>query len=114
MKAGAHINAVGACRAPDRELDSALVAVSRLFVDRMESARNEAGDYLIPLQEGVIPDTHIVGELGELLEGRIEGRTDNGGITLFKSLGLAIEDLAAAHYIYNQAVLRQKGVDIPW
>lgn len=114
VRAGTHINAVGACRAPDRELDSALVAASRLFVDRMESARNEAGDYLIPLQEGVIPDTHIVGELGELLEGRIEGRTDNGGITLFKSLGLAIEDLAAAHYIYNQAVLRQKGVDIPW
>ena len=114
VKAGAHINAVGACRAPDRELDSALVAAARLYVDRMESARKEAGDYLIPLQEGAIPDTHIVGELGELLEGRIEGRTDNGEITLFKSLGLAIEDLAAAHYIYNQAVLQQKGVDIPW
>jgi ornithine cyclodeaminase len=114
VQAGAHINAVGACRAPDRELDSALVAASRLYVDRMESARNEAGDYLIPLQERVIPDTHIVGELGELLEGRIEGRTGSGEITLFKSLGLAIEDLAAAHYIYNQAVLQQKGADIPW
>lgn len=114
VQAGAHINAVGACRAPDRELDSALVAAARLYVDRMESARNEAGDYLVPLQEGVIPDTHMLGELGELLEGRIEGRTGSGEITLFKSLGLAIEDLAAAHYIYNQAVLRQKGVDIPW
>ncbi|RAV06284.1 ornithine cyclodeaminase family protein [Paenibacillus sp. YN15] len=114
VRAGTHINAVGACRAPDRELDSALVAAARLYVDRRESALSEAGDYLIPLQEGVIPDTHIVGELGELLEGRIAGRTGSGEITLFKSLGLAIQDLAAAHYIYNQAVLRQKGIDIPW
>lgn len=114
VRAGTHINAVGACRAPDRELDSALVAAARLYVDRRESVRSEAGDYLIPLQEGVIPDTHIAGELGELLEGRIAGRTGSGEITLFKSLGLAIQDLAAAHYIYQQAVLRQKGIDIPW
>jgi ornithine cyclodeaminase len=112
VKKGAHINAVGACRAHDRELDSALVALSRLYVDRLESAVNEAGDYLIPLGEGAIQEGHIIGEIGELLHVGIAGRQHPEEITLFKGLGLAIEDLAAAHYIYNQAVFLHKGVEV--
>lgn len=112
VKKGAHINAVGACRPHDRELDSALTAMSRLYVDRLESAVNEAGDYLIPLGERAIREGHIIGEIGELLHSRIEGRSHAEEITLFKGLGLAIEDLAAAHYIYNQAVSLHKGVEV--
>ncbi|WP_311771691.1 ornithine cyclodeaminase family protein [Cohnella lubricantis] len=109
---GAHINAVGACRAPDRELSSAIVRRARLYVDRRQSAVHEAGDYLIPLQEGVIGSGHIVGEIGEALLGQVEGRTSDEQLTLFKSLGLAVEDLAAATYVYEQAKQLGKGTSI--
>jgi ornithine cyclodeaminase len=100
---GAHINAVGSSVATARELDSATVAASSLFVDRRESTVNESGDYLAALEEGAISPAHIRGELGELLLGRVEGRRDGREITLFKSLGLAIEDLAAAQFLYEKA-----------
>jgi ornithine cyclodeaminase len=79
-----------------RELDTAAVVRSRFFVDRRESAENEAGDYLIPLREGAIAAGHIRGEIGDVLLGRSPGRTSAEEITVFKSLGLAVEDLAAA------------------
>lgn len=103
---GAHVNAVGASLATARELDSAAVARARLYVDRRESALNEAGDFLVPKREGLIGDDHIVAELGELLVDapRAEGRRSATEITVFKSLGLAIEDLAAARRIYDRAV----------
>ncbi|MGH7467224.1 MAG: ornithine cyclodeaminase family protein [Longimicrobiales bacterium] len=100
---GAHINAVGASTRNARELDGIAVQRSRLFVDRRESTVNEAGDYLMALEEGRINKDHIVAEIGEVLLGRTSGRTDNDEITLFKSLGLAIEDVAAAHHIYERA-----------
>ena len=100
---GAHINAVGAAQPHARELDTTAVARSRLFVDRRESALHEAGDFLIPCAEGVIGDDHIRGEIGDLLLGRVQGRTSRDEITLFKSLGLAVEDLAAAQHIYSRA-----------
>ncbi|SDS10666.1 ornithine cyclodeaminase [Paenibacillaceae bacterium GAS479] len=106
---GAHINAVGACRARDRELATAIVKRARLYVDRRESAENEAGDYLIPLSEGAIGSDHIIGEIGEALLGQVQGRTSEEQLTLFKSLGLAVEDLAAAAFIYKQASLLGKG-----
>ncbi len=102
LKPGTHVNAVGACRPADRELDSALVQRARLYVDSRPAAQQEAGDYLIPLAEGVFDHRHIVGEVGEVLGGRIPGRQSADQITLFKSLGLAVEDLAAAHYIYER------------
>jgi ornithine cyclodeaminase len=80
-----------------------------MFVDRRESAAAEAGDFIIPKQEGAIGDDHIVGELGELLLDRIPGRRNATEITLFKSLGLAVEDLAAAHHIYQQALATGAG-----
>jgi ornithine cyclodeaminase/alanine dehydrogenase-like protein (mu-crystallin family) len=100
---GVHINAVGSSLATARELDSAAVARSRLYVDRRESAEHEAGDYLIPLREGAITAAHIVAELGEVLVGARPGRMEPGDLTLFKSLGLAIEDLAAARYVLDRA-----------
>jgi ornithine cyclodeaminase/alanine dehydrogenase-like protein (mu-crystallin family) len=104
IKPGAHINAVGSSIAAARELDGATVAASAMFVDRRESAVNESGDYLMALREGAIggPE-HIRAELGELLTGIAPGRTSDTEITLFKSLGLAIEDLAAAALVYEQA-----------
>lgn len=103
LSPGVHVNAVGASLASARELDSDAVAAARLFVDRRESALAEAGDYLIPLAEGRISASHILGELGELAAGSVAGRTGRDEITLFKSLGLAVEDVAALRHIHDKA-----------
>ena len=100
---GTHINAVGSSIPTTRELDTATVAAARLFVDRRESTLNEAGDYLFAMREGAIGPDHIRAEVGELLLGTHAGRTSPDEITLFKSLGLAVEDLAAADYVYRKA-----------
>ena len=110
---GAHVNAVGSSIPGNRELDTDAVRRSRLFVDRRESARNEAGDYLIPLREGAIGEDHIVAEIGEIAAGMAQGRGSPDEITLFKSLGLAIEDLASARWIHQQAVASGVGTPIP-
>lgn len=109
---GVHINAVGSSTPAARELDTHAVARAHLYVDRRESALNEAGDFLIPKSEGVIGDEHIRAELGELLLGTRSGRESPTEITLFKSLGLAVEDVAAAHHIYAQAVQRGIGITV--
>jgi ornithine cyclodeaminase len=107
---GTHINAVGSSVAFSRELDTATVVKSKLFVDRRESTLNEAGDFLFPKKEGAIGDDHIRGEIGDILLDRIGGRTSPEEVTLFKSLGLAAEDVAAAHYIYQQLVNNEEGM----
>ena len=112
LSPGTHVNAVGACTPNARELDSAAVVHSRLYVDRRESALKEPGDILVPLHDGEIGPEHVVAELGELLIGRGVGRRDDREITLFKSLGLAIEDLAAASHVYAQASLTDAGVRV--
>ena len=99
---GVHINAVGSSIKFTRELDTAAVVKSRLFVDRKESTINEAGDYLFPKEEGAIDESHIQGEIGDVLLYIIEGRESESEITLFKSLGLAVEDLASAFHIYQK------------
>ncbi len=109
---GAHINAVGSSVPFARELDTAAVVRSRLFVDRRESTVNEAGDFLFPKKEGAIGDDHIRGEIGEVLIGRAAGRGSADEITLFKSLGLAIEDVASAHHIYTRALESGRGTRI--
>jgi ornithine cyclodeaminase len=109
---GAHINAVGSSIRSARELDTAAVARSRLYVDRRESALNESGDFLIPKREGSLTDEHIVGELGELLLERVPGRSSADEITLFKSLGIAVEDVAAAHHVYEKAIEHGLGTSI--
>ena len=101
---GAHINAVGSSIAAARELDSDTVATASLFVDRRESTLNESGDYLSAVREGAIAGPqHIRAELGEILTGKAEGRRARDEITLFKSLGIAIEDLASAQFLYEKA-----------
>jgi ornithine cyclodeaminase len=104
LSPGTHVNAVGTSQPTARELDSATVIRSRLYVDRRESALKEPGDLLAPLQAGEIGPDHIVGEIGEVLIGRVPGRRGEKEITLFKSLGLAIEDLASAAYVYRKAL----------
>lgn len=96
---GAHINAVGAFTPTTREVSSAVVARARLYADQVEAMRKECGEYLIPLQEGVIGPEHIVGSLGDVLLGRAPGRTDSQEVTLFDALGLAVEDVMCARYL---------------
>lgn len=101
--AGVHINAIGTFSPKAREIDTATMVEATLFVDARESAVNEAGDYLLAAAEGAIGPEHIRAELGEVLIGAHPGRTSRAEITLFKSLGLAIEDLAAAAHAYQKA-----------
>jgi ornithine cyclodeaminase/alanine dehydrogenase-like protein (mu-crystallin family) len=97
---GTHINAVGSSIPSTRELDTATVASARLFVDRRESTVNESGDYLFAAKEQPI---QIEAEIGEILVGKAAGRKSEEEITLFKSLGLAVEDLAAAAFLFEKA-----------
>jgi ornithine cyclodeaminase len=130
---GAHINAVGACQPMFRELDAGLVVKSKLYADSRESCTKEPGDIVIPMKEGLINESHVVGELGELLQGLCPGRarassgagTGSGAgagagagtlhepiaddaITLFKSLGVAVEDLVSAVLVYKAALAHNK------
>jgi ornithine cyclodeaminase len=106
---GAHVNAIGTHSPNSREIDSATMAAARIFVDRRESALNEAGDYLLAAKEGLINADSIAGEIGELLIGTKRGRDSVNEITLFKSLGLAIEDVACAEYLYQKALSENPG-----
>lgn len=105
---GLHLNAVGACVPTARELSTAAVAAATVIVDSRESALSEAGDLLIPIRAGELTPDHVAAELGEVLLGRHPGRTRPDEITLFKSLGLAIEDVTAGAYIQQAA--RAKGL----
>jgi ornithine cyclodeaminase/alanine dehydrogenase-like protein (mu-crystallin family) len=103
LKEGVHINAVGSSIPTTREIDTATMAAARLFVDRRESALAEAGDLLMPMREGAVAGDHIVAELGEVIIGENPGRRSPSELTLFKSLGLAVEDVASAAYIADRA-----------
>jgi ornithine cyclodeaminase len=103
LEPGVHINAVGACFPHTRELDTATVAAASFYVDSLESCENEAGDYLLALAEGAIDAGHVRGEIGDVLTGEIPGRTTEDEITVYESLGIAVEDLAAAEYVVRRA-----------
>jgi ornithine cyclodeaminase/alanine dehydrogenase-like protein (mu-crystallin family) len=100
---GAHINAVGACAPFAREIDASTMAASRLFVDKRESALHESGDILLAVRDGAFTCEHVRAEIGEVLTGAKPGRTSGEEITMYESLGLAVEDLAAAAYVYEKA-----------
>ena len=102
ISVGTHINAVGSSTAVARELDTAAIVKSKLFTDRYESLLNEAGDFLIPKKEGAITDDHVKAEIGEILSGTKKGRENNKEITVFKSLGIAAEDIFSAYHIYQK------------
>jgi ornithine cyclodeaminase len=106
---GAHVCAVGACRPDQREMDTGLVRRGRVFVDSRTGALSEAGDILIPIGEGAIGDRHVAGELGEVILSKIPGRLSPSEVTIFKSLGMAVEDMAAAHLAYVKAAERGLG-----
>lgn len=99
LQPGTFVDLVGSFSPQTREADDEVVVRSRIFVDTREGALCEAGDLLDPLERGVIKREHIVGTLSELVLGRVKGRADPDEITLFKSVGSAIEDLAAAKLI---------------
>ena len=109
---GTHVNAVGACTPNARELDTAAVVRSTLFVDRRESAVNESGDYRLPLAEGAIGENAIVAELGDVLLGEHPGRMRADEITVFDSLGLAVEDLAAGWRVLERALEQGIGTEL--
>lgn len=109
LAAGAHVNAVGSSIPTTRELDAATVSAAALFADSRESLVNESGDYLFAVEEAGIGPDHIRAELGEVLAGSREGRRSAEELTVFKSLGLAVEDLAAAEHVYARAVSEKVG-----
>jgi ornithine cyclodeaminase/alanine dehydrogenase-like protein (mu-crystallin family) len=113
LKQGAHITAAGSSIPTTRELDSRTMADASLFVDRRESTLNEAGDYLFPMREGLIGPEHIAAELGEVLVGAHPGRASDDELTVFKSLGLAVEDLAAAEHVLRRAEAEGVGSVVP-
>ena len=106
---GVHINAVGSSVRNTRELDGFAIKLSKLYVDKIESTINESGDFLMAKQEGTIDDNHIIGTLGEILTKQKKGRNNTNDITLFKSLGLAVEDIATSFFIYDKYVKSNKG-----
>jgi ornithine cyclodeaminase/alanine dehydrogenase-like protein (mu-crystallin family) len=111
---GAHVNLVGSSRLGAREADDDLVTKSRFFVDSRVSARAEAGELRHALDAGLIGETHVLGEIGDVLNGVVAGRTHARDITAYKSLGIAAQDLAAAHVIYERAVQDRIGTRAPF
>jgi len=114
LSPGVHVNAVGSCFPTSRELDTDAVRRARLYTDCRESCVNEAGEFLIPRGEGAITDAHLLGELGEVLLGKLEGRASRDDVTLYESLGVAVEDLAAAHVIHRRAMETGEGTWLDW
>ena len=102
LSPGTHLNVTGSCTPNAREVDSNTIISARIFTDRYESLFNEAGDFLIPKKEGHITESHAQAELSEVLTNAKPGRQSPTDITLFKSLGIAAEDLYAAHHIYKK------------
>ena len=109
---GAHVNAVGSCFTHTRELDTETVATASFFTDRRESCLNEAGDYILAASAGAIGPEHIKAELGEVLAGMHPGRESEDELTIFESLGIAVEDLASAELIERRARERDVGVEV--
>jgi ornithine cyclodeaminase len=105
---GTHVNAVGSCFPTTRELDTETVAHASFFTDRRESCLSEAGDFILAAAEGAVGPEHIRAELGEVLAGMHPGREHEDELTVFESLGIAVEDLASAELVAGRA--RERGV----
>lgn len=103
VRPGTHINAVGSSYPGPVEIDTALVAASRYFADYRASALAAAAEFLKAKEDGLVDDAHILGEIGEVISGKVAGRTDNRQITVYKSLGHIVQDLAAARYVHDRA-----------
>jgi ornithine cyclodeaminase/alanine dehydrogenase-like protein (mu-crystallin family) len=106
---GTHINAIGSYKPDVQEIPAETICRSRIVVDHRESALAETGDLIIPLRQGLIAQADIDTELGEILIGKAAGRANDDAITLFKSVGVAIQDLAAAACVLARAEAQQLG-----
>ena len=102
IKPGAHLNVIGSCTPNAREVDTETITKAKLFTDKYESLFNEAGDFLIPKKEGRITESAVQAEIGEVLTAAKPGRQHPGDITLFKSLGIAAEDLYSANHVFKK------------
>ena len=109
VRDGAHLCAVGACRPDQREMPAALVARARIYVDSRAGALAEAGDVLLAIADGAIDAQHVAGELGEVVSGSVRGRQSDRDVTIFKSLGMAVEDLVAANLAVSRARAASRG-----
>ena len=102
IKKGVHINAVGAHQSDTRELETELIQKAKVYIDHLDPSKNEAGDILIPISEGAYKWEDIQGELGSLIEGKIKGRVNDTDITVFNSIGNAVQDLAIASLVIEK------------
>lgn len=112
LKPGAHINAVGSHRPDLRELDGATMARATVVVDSREAIMAECGDILLAIEEKAIGKDHIHAEIGEVLAGKKPGRSSAAEITLYKSVGIAIQDVATANLVYRKALERRVGTNV--
>jgi ornithine cyclodeaminase len=109
---GAHVISVGACRPDQREMDPALVAQARLYVDSRAAALVESGDVVMGIRDGRFTSAHVAGELGEVVLGRTPGRSTDAEVTVFKSLGMAVEDVVAADLVLRKAIESGGGTEL--
>lgn len=112
LKTGTHINLVGAAIASSTEVDQDAVTRSRYVTDYRPAAMAAAGELLNAVQAGVVTENHIVAEIGEIADGTVEGRTSLEDITVYKSLGVSAQDLAAGHWLYKKANKLGFGIDV--
>ncbi len=112
IKKGAHINAVGACSGVTREIDAETINRARVYIDWEEAAMRDAGDLIIPIKSGEVKKEHILGEVGKVFTGELKGRTSDDDITLFETIGISVEDIAAAYLIYEKAKAEGCGTEV--
>ena len=112
LRPGVHINAIGAYTRAMRELDGVAMRRAHVVVDHLPAAQAEAGDILLAQAEGAIGADHVAGSLGQLLAGEIAGRTAPDQITLFKSVGLAMQDAVTAAWVYRAALAQGRGTKV--
>jgi ornithine cyclodeaminase len=103
-----HVNLVGSSRADEREVDDDAVARSRLYVDFLPSTMAQAGEVLSALRAGLIGETHIIGQIGDVITGAVAGRENGSSITMYKSLGIAAQDLACIDHLYRKALAKSQ------
>jgi alanine dehydrogenase len=112
LRPGIHVNAVGSNAANRQEIHESVLLKGRVFVDRIGQALTEAGDFVVPIKQGLYDSNLIAGELCDVVTGKIKGRSSNDEITVFKSVGIAVEDVAVAKAVYDLALEKGMGQDV--
>lgn len=112
IKKGVHINSIGSFQPDMQELDPYIIKDAKVYVDHVHSCIKESGDFIKPINDGVFGEDHIVGEIGNFCLGKIEGRSSNEETTIFKSVGVAIQDYAVATDVYENSLKEKFGLEI--